>query len=280
MRKITSLTLLIAGFIELVTSIVLYIMPSGRVAYWTDYHLLGLAKDQWSSMHVAVGFLLLVMAAVHLYCNWRPISAYLKNKAKKFTFFSKSLAVALFISFYVAVGALYNLPPMNYILQLGEQITAAANKKYGEPPYGHAELSSLNMFCRKMDIDVELAKRRLADAGIIIKSGSESILSIARRSGRSPQQLFDLFRDAVRLPAAGNRGMLFPGSPPPGFGNQGLADVCRKYGLPLGKVMEKLKEQGLVVREGDAAIREIGRNNDSSPMAVFEVLKEVASTRK
>ena len=278
MRKITSLTLAVAGFIELVTSVVLYCLPSGRVAYWTDYHLLGLTKTQWGNMHIAVGFLLLVLAAVHLYYNWRPLLAYLKNKAKGFTFFNKSFAAALFISLYVALGSLYNLPPMNYILQLGEQVTEAANKKYGEPPYGHAELSSLKMFCRKMDIDVELAKKRLADAGIRMNGKEESILAIARHNGRSPQQLFDLFKNAARLPEAG-KGTLFPDSPPPGFGNQSLVDVCRRYALPVDEVMEKLRQKGFAAR-GEETIREISGRNVGSPMAIFELLKETASTKK
>lgn len=46
MRKITSLTLAITGLIELVTSVVLYILPSGRVAYWADYRLFDLSKTQ------------------------------------------------------------------------------------------------------------------------------------------------------------------------------------------------------------------------------------------
>ncbi|MDA3917380.1 MAG: DUF4405 domain-containing protein [Deltaproteobacteria bacterium] len=67
MRRITSLTLVISGIIELVTSVILYIIPSGRVAYWSDYHLFGLSKTQWGDIHITVGTLILVTAGIHIY---------------------------------------------------------------------------------------------------------------------------------------------------------------------------------------------------------------------
>ena len=44
MRKITSLTALISFVLLLVTSIILYILPSGRVAYWAGYRLWSLSS--------------------------------------------------------------------------------------------------------------------------------------------------------------------------------------------------------------------------------------------
>lgn len=275
MRKIVSLTLVIAGFIEFVTSVVLYIMPSGRVAYWTDYHFLGLSKTQWGNIHIAMGFLLLVMVVVHLYYNWRPITAYLKNKAKEFTFFTSGFTLALFLSLYVAIGTLYNLPPMNYVLQLGEHFTDMANKKYGEPPYGHAELSSLKMFCRKMNIDPDQAEKKLAAAGIKMGGAGETILEMAKRNDLSPQQLFDLFKDAVTPLEAGGTGIPFPESPPPGFGSKTITDVCQRYKLSITEVMNKLKRAGLKARVGDT-VREISSSNGRNPMTIFEIIREVA----
>jgi len=273
-RKITSLTLVIAGFIELVTSVVLYIMPAGRVAYWTDYHFLGLSKSQWDNIHIVVGFLLLVMVAIHIYYNWWPITAYLKNKAKELTFFTKSFTIAFILSLYVAVGTLYNLPPMNYVLQLGEHFTTVANKKYGEPPYGHAELSSLKMFCRKMNIDPAQAEKKLAAAGIKMEGVEESLLEMARRNDLSPQKLFDFFKDAVRVPEAGDD-FLFPENPSPNFGNKTIEDICERYDPPLLEVMDKLKRAGSKTKAGDT-VKEIGSTNDRNPMSIFEIIREVA----
>jgi hypothetical protein len=41
-RKITSLTAFISFFVVVLTSVILYIAPQGRVAYWADWKLMAL----------------------------------------------------------------------------------------------------------------------------------------------------------------------------------------------------------------------------------------------
>ncbi|MCK4621505.1 MAG: DUF4405 domain-containing protein [Desulfuromonadales bacterium] len=47
MRKITSLIALISFVLLMLTSIILYIVPSGRVAYWAGWRLWALNKEDW-----------------------------------------------------------------------------------------------------------------------------------------------------------------------------------------------------------------------------------------
>jgi len=274
MRKITSLTLAIAGFIEIVTSVVLYIIPSGRVAYWADYQLFGLSKTQWGDIHITVGTLLLFAAALHIYYNWRPITAYIKNRAKKLTIFTKSFNIALLISFYFTVGTLYSLPPMNYILEFGEYFTDTANEKYGEPPYGHAELSSLKMFCGKMNIDFDKTVELLKEAGITIKGAEEPIGEIAKNNDLTPQQLHEIIKSGT-ITTQSSEGAAFPDSPSPGFGSKTIKDICQIYDLSQAEVLAELKKAGFTVQLDDT-VKEVGSNNGSNPMAIFEILKKVA----
>ena len=276
MRRITSLTLVISGVIELVTSVILYIIPSGRVAYWSDYHLFGLSKTQWGDIHITVGTLFLVAAGIHIYYNWRPITIYLKNKAKKLTVFNKNFNIALIISLFVAVGTIYHLPPMNYILHLGEYFTDLGNEKYGEPPYGHAELSSLKMFCGKMNISLENAIVLLKDANIKFSDAKDSIVEIAKNNNKTPQQIYNIItlsKDNLK------GGKSFPNTPPPGFGKETIKAICQTYNLSKDEVITKLKNAGFVV-QADDTVKEIGDNNKSNPMAIFEMVKEIANENK
>lgn len=276
MRKITSLTLIISGIIELITSVVLYIVPSGRVAYWSDYTLWGLSKVQWGDIHTTVGTLFLIAAALHVYFNWRPIVAYIKNRAKKITVFTASFNVALLLSLYFTIGTLYNLPPMNYILQLGEHFTDTANQEYGEPPYGHAELSSLKMFCRKMNIDVAEATKKLGDAEIKIESGRESIKDIAKNNKMTPQELYEIFKPVPKKKV--EREAIFPESPVPGFGKMTINAICQNYGLSSSEVVEALRKAGFAGEAGET-VKGIAGKYDTNPMAIFEILHEVAGQK-
>ena len=98
-RKITSLTALISFIFLVLTSVVLYIVPQGRVAYWSDWHLWGLTKTEKDS----------------------------------------------------------------------------AAKKYGEPPYGHAELSTLKTFTSKMSFDLAQSMERLKKADIKFESEKQTL---------------------------------------------------------------------------------------------------------
>lgn len=94
-QKITSLTLLLSFVLLAVTSVVLYVVPEGRVAYWSDWRWLGLSKTQWGAVHINSGFLFLAAGFVHLWCNWRAVVAYLKNKARKLRIVTPAFTAAL-----------------------------------------------------------------------------------------------------------------------------------------------------------------------------------------
>ncbi len=48
-RRITSLTASLAFILMVLTSIILYVAPQGRVAYWADWRLWGLTKSETSN---------------------------------------------------------------------------------------------------------------------------------------------------------------------------------------------------------------------------------------
>lgn len=199
MRKTTSILLVLSGFIELITSIFLYVAPMGRIAYWHDYQFLWLDKKQWRDIHITVGTLFLFTAFIHIYLNWRPILAYLKNKSNQLTIFNKNFTIALLITLYFMIGTLFSLPPMGQVIQLGKHLTVQANNKYAEPPFHHAERVSLQKFCKKMGISQEDTMKLLRTAGIVVGGFDENIGNIAKKNNRSPHQLYEIVKPILPL---------------------------------------------------------------------------------
>ena len=68
----------------------------------------------------------------------------------------------------------FHVPPVNLVLELGTHFKEAGAKKYGEPPYGHAELSSLKMFSQKEEIDLEKALTLLNKKGARVAGEAET----------------------------------------------------------------------------------------------------------
>ena len=95
LRRITSLTALLSAVFILLTSVVLYVVPQGRVAYWADWRLGGLTKTQWTNLHINLGVLFLLAVVLHVYLNWKPILSYLKTKTRKMRILTREFNVAM-----------------------------------------------------------------------------------------------------------------------------------------------------------------------------------------
>ncbi len=268
MRKITSMTMFVSLFVLILNSIILYIVPQGRVAYWADWHLLGLSKTQWGNQHITVGFLFLISGILHIYYNWKPIVAYMKNKAREVVLFTPSFTMGLILTTSVVIGTYYPVPPMSTILNLGEAIKAGGALKYGEPPYGHAELSSLKMFTKKEGLDLEDSLKLLKSAGILVHDELETLVSIAKNNRLTPQEVYEIIRPVEKDDTALDK-VTLPDHPAPGFGRKSLAKVCEEYQLNLQKIVSGLKSKGIEA-SGEMSIKEIASAHNREPVELYE----------
>jgi len=263
----------ISFLLLILTSVILYIVPHGRVAYWADWHLWGLSKGEWGNQHVNLGFLFLFAGLLHMYYNWAPIKAYMKNRAREIKVFTPAFNVALLLTLVVGVGTYFEVPPMSTVLDFSESIKDKASEKYGEPPYGHAELSSLKLFAKKQNLDLDKAMELLQKAGVTLTDSKETLMVIAAANKISPQDIY-----AIIKPAAGEKKtsgtVSFPDSPMSGFGNKKIAALCSEYNLMFQTIRQGLAKNG-VKAEADMTVKEIAAANEIDPMAIFEILHEL-----
>lgn len=271
LRKIASLTALVSFVLEMLTSVILYIVPQGRVAYWSDWRLWGLSKTQWGNLHVNLGLLFLIAICLHIYYNWGPIVAYLKNKGAELRVFTKDFTVALILTLVCVLGTYWEMPPFSTIISIGEQIKEAAAKEYGEPPYGHAELSSLLTFSKKVELDLDASLIRLAAAKIRVTDPGQSIADIARMNNLNPKAVYE----AMLPPEQAGQGKALPANPPAGFGRRSLADICQEYKLDIKTVLQGFAAHKITARAA-MSIKEIAAENNTSPLDIFELLRQVA----
>lgn len=273
MRKITSLTAGLAFVLVLLTSIILYIVPQGRVAYWADWRLWGLSKTDWGNIHINLGFLFLIALLLHIYYNWKPLTAYLKNKARQMRIFTMEFNVALMITVVCTAGAYFLVPPFSWVMSLNEHFKDAGALKYGEPPYGHAELSSLKVFAQKMNLDLQKSLALLDQAGLTVDDPAQSLAEIAKRHGVPPQVLFLTMRAAEsKADAAQQASRSLPDIPPPGSGRLSLVDFCAQHGLDLKRVLQGLAARGVAASETQS-LKEIAAQNNMSPVDIYEHIR-------
>lgn len=274
-RKITSLTAGLSFIAMLVTSIILYIVPQGRVAYWADWKLWGLTKTDWGNIHINLGFLFLIALFLHIYYNWKPLINYMKDKKKTFKVFTPDFNAAMIITVAFVIGTYLMLPPFSWVMAVNDHFKDSGAVKYGEPPYGHAELSSLKTFAKKMKLDLNQSVTLLNEAGYPVEDGTVTLQDIGRRYRIAPQKVYETIQASsiVSDPASGANPAL-PESPQPGTGNLTLADFCSQYNLNIKTVIRELK--GLAVdASAELTLKQISEKNEKSPMDLYENIKTI-----
>lgn len=279
-RKITSLTATLSFLLIVLTSVILYIVPQGRVAYWADWTLWGLTKTDWGNIHINLGLLFLISLFVHIYFNWKPLVNYLKDKAKKMKVFTPEFNTALGMTIVFVAGTYFMMPPFNWVMTLNDHFKDSGAIKYGEPPYGHAELSSLKTFATKMDLDLDQSMALLDQAGYIVKDSAITLKTIAKQYRISPQKVYETIKPAAKKPAdpSGNEAAL-PESPQPGTGNLTLADFCAQFGLNNKLIVRQLKNQSIIASE-ELTLKAIATQNDISPIDLYERVKGILKNQR
>lgn len=196
LRRLTSLSTAVGFVLLAVTGVVLFIEPHGRVAYWRDWRLFGLNKDQWDGMHMAAAVLFLVAGTVHLVHNWRTIVNYLGLSRRRRRPRGRELLGALALGAVVVVGAITAIPPFANLFALNEAAKSswAAVDEAADAPFGHAELASLKALCGRLGIDPQKALERLRGDALVVEDEHQTLKGIAEANNRRPAEVFAVMR--------------------------------------------------------------------------------------
>ncbi len=292
------------GFVSLLTAfsfvfafisgIILYFTPQGRIAYWINWKFLGLTKTDWTNMHIIFCIIFMLTAFFHIYYNWNVLINYIYSKAKKAMNLKKELAAVTILVILSFIGSITPFPPFSFLIDLSDYLKSSWIKSPDyEPPYGHAELLSLEDFSKRRNIDLQQAVNALKAKNIRISSTKESLGVIAKNNGISPKEVYEILKPLEgTLSAVGTKASdiqevsksskenktlkwtkdeiirEFEGK---GLGRKTLKQICDENKVEIQKALTKLKNKGIVASEKDT-LRQIAEKNNTSPI---EVLIEV-----
>lgn len=265
MRKITSLTIFISFLVMTYTGIMLFISPHGRIAYWSDWKLWGLSKDQYGEIHTTSMVLFVSFVSLHIYYNWKPILNYIKNSAKKISFTKKEVLIALGINFIFVAGTLSYIPPFNMFLNFEAYIKNNWAKKLGEPLYGHAELSTLKVFCKKADIDLQTAQKKLKERGIKFNT-NQNLKTISKNNGLSPEKLYLIIKPT--------NSTNHKNSTPSMLGRKTLKELSKEGYIDINHALKVLAAKGVKDIDPNRRIKDIADELDIMPINVYDIIKK------
>ena len=274
-RGLTSLLTFATFLLMTASGLVAYLMPQGRVAYWVHWQFLGLSKTQWGNFHIISSLLFAVAVGVHLFFNWQAFLSYLYHRVRQAVALKRELALTGAAVLLIGVSAIYRLPPLSYLVDLNTALKDSwiSAPEY-EPPFGHAELLSLEGFSRRMDIDPNQALAALQAAGLRVSGPRQSLEEIALANETTPMALYrhlkplEPARPAGRSYTAAEVEEEFAGT---GIGQQTVSQIAREVGQEPADLRRRLARQGLDAA-GDETLKQIAARHGRNPLEVLKIL--------
>jgi hypothetical protein len=276
-RAFTALIVLWSFIVENITGIVLYIVPPGRIAHWTNWKLWGFTKEQWAALHTIFGYLFLIFAVIHIYYNWKAILSYIKQKIKAGLRMRIEVAGSLLLIILVFVATAISIPPFSTVMDFGQKMKNSWEENSQEPFVPHAELMSFDEFTGQIGIPKEKAKGILQSNGITVGSTTDLISDIARDNRTSPVALYEILKkdlpsgetkrlEEITTPQKQSRGG--------GYGWKTLENLAQELDIPVQDIMEFLASKGIEAQKGDV-IRNAAEKNRLKAYELVEMIQKI-----
>jgi DNA-binding phage protein len=269
-RVFISFGLLIAFVMLLVSGVILYVSPPGRVANWTDWRMLGLTKRGWMAQHTIFGFTFAILSLCHLFLiNWHAFLSYLKAKATKSLNHPVELLAILMLAALFGAGTFYGIQPFSGILEFGDGISNSWESKEKKAPVAHAELMSLVELSLQPGLggDAGALKTKLVSASLKVDSEKQTLAEIAAANGMTAEKVYEI------IAPAGNEKHKLQGE---GFGKKTLQQVADEAGVSSTSLKLALHQQD-VEAETDMTLKTIAEKNNMQMGKLRQLLEKMIS---
>jgi hypothetical protein len=253
-RVFISFGLFLALLMMLVSSVVLYIAPPGRVANWTDWRLIGLTRTGWRNQHLIFGFAFLLLSLFHLFLvNWKEFFSYLKAKTTQGIKNPAELISILLLSSFFGIGTFYGAQPFSAIIGFGNSISSSWERSENRSPIPHAELLTLIQLSQQSGLggDPDAMKTRLEKSGLKVGSVKETLAEIAEANGMAAEKVYEML-----APAEKKRSTLSE----KGFGQKTLKQIADEAGVSPTSLQLALNQKGIEA-ETDTSLKTIAEEN-------------------
>jgi hypothetical protein len=270
------------GFvIMLLSGAILYISPRGRTANWTGWGILGLGKEEWASVHITAAILLIAVASLHLFFNWKIFLSYLKARRSSGFHLKKELVVSIALTVICFFGTVWELPPFSNVVAFSTSMKDYWERNTSAAPVAHAEELGLVKVAEQAKLDPEELTARLRAAGYSLPDTEVPFKEIARLNQVTPNKLYE----AASIPAPrgqggrgqGNRGQHADEAGNSeggrGYGRMTLGELCTREKISLDQVFSHLAGMGIQATENQS-LRDLADQMNVTPYEVLPVLKE------
>ncbi len=247
-----------------ITGIILYIAPPGRYAHWVNWEILGFTKEGWQALHTTFSYTFVILSIFHLFTvNWKAFWSYLKLKKQKGLNKKREFYISTILTITFSLGIIYAVPPLKYVMDLGEYFTTSWEKVEEEPPIPHAELLTLIELADQMKLSsVEEVTRKLTQHEIKFDNTGQTLQELAKINGTTPLEIYNQISKKSGAERQGS-----------GIGRKTIEDFAAEVGKSADEVLNILQEHGIKVEKGQT-LRDIGDSKNIPPRDIFDLFSK------
>jgi len=207
-RAFISLGLFVSFLMLIVSGIILYLAPPGRVANWTDWHLLGLSKQAWQNQHTIFSFSFALLSIFHLFSiNWKAFWSYIAAKSHAGLGKPVEIFSILLIAMFFGIGTFLQIPPFSTVIDFGRSFSESWEEQQSRAPVPHTERMTLKEISERFASgeSPESLRGKLEKEGISVTSLDQTLENIGSENSTSAQKVYELL-DIAPAPRNTGRG--------------------------------------------------------------------------
>lgn len=253
-----SLTTFLTTFsfvIVAVSGIMMFIVPPGRIASWTEWKFIGLTREEWVSIHVVLAIFFAGISIYHLIRNWRIFASYVISKVSKELHYTRELIISIVIVLFCAFGAYFQIFPFGPFITFNTWVkTLWVTSPEFEPPIAHGEDLSLVTFATRMGMDLNQAMEELKKNKISVQDVNDTLALIGDQNNISPMELYmkiKKFETPITPSTVFTDETVEQKFEGRGIGEKTLAQVAKENNLDLDAMKKRLSAQGVTLKEGE-----------------------------
>jgi len=270
-KSFVSFSLAWSFLIILISGIVLYIAPPGRVSNWTNWMLLGFTKAGWQAIHTIFSYSFVVLSIFHLFSfNWKVFLYYFTSKAAQGINKKKELLVSAGLIAIIFVGTHFNLQPFKAVMDFGEWTTESWEVKEEQAPIPHAEILTIRELSGKyVKMSPDSILLLIRGKGLKADSVGQTIQKIGELNNLTPAKVYSII-----MPETHTSGVNAEGKPQiQGLGRKTVSDLAKDLGKDVDEVINVLKTNNITAKPEDK-IKEIAEKTGKTPTEILGLLEK------
>jgi len=269
-KSFVSFSLVWSFLIILISGIVLYIAPPGRVSNWTNWVLFGFSKAGWQAIHTIFSLTFVFLSVFHLIVfNWKVLWFYFVSKTSKGLNKQKELFASLALIIIVFSGTYFNIQPIKAVIDFGEWTTESWETKEDQAPIPHAELLTIRELSEKyVRVSADSILLIIKQKGLKADSIGQSILTISELNNITPARLYAIISPENSIDTLKTKDKLQT----QGFGRKTITEVAKELGKDVNDVIEVLRKNGIKANPTDK-LKEVAESADKTPIEILELVK-------